>query len=64
MICDLGVMLNNPLSYTDHIAFTLSKATRALGFIIRNGSNFRNIKVLEILYFALDLPVIEFGSVF
>lgn len=61
-MCDLGIKINNSFSFTDHILNVINKATRVLGFVIKNARIFRNIRVLRILYFALVRPILEFAS--
>ncbi|CAI6372350.1 unnamed protein product [Macrosiphum euphorbiae] len=53
-IKDLGVIFSSSLSFTAHIQSITIKASRSLGFIIRNTRDFNNIVSLKILYFALD----------
>jgi hypothetical protein len=41
----------------------LLKATRTLGFVVRNTHDFNNTMSLKVLYFALIRSILEYGSV-
>jgi hypothetical protein len=62
-ICDLGVVLSDDLSFSEHNNIIYNKAIRNLGFIKRNCSEFNNHNCLITLYTALVRSVLEFGSV-
>lgn len=59
---DLGVHLDNQLSYSHHIDRIVGKATAALGFIIRNSKSFSTMKSLKILYCAFVRSHLEYAS--
>lgn len=59
---DLGVLLDTELSYKQHISFTISKASRQLGFIFRAGKNFTDVYCLKALYCALVRSTLEYCS--
>jgi hypothetical protein len=61
-IKDLGVILDEKLSYTNHIEYVSSRAFRTLGFISRNTKHFRDPSSLTILFNSLVRSVLEFGS--
>ncbi|XP_038120658.1 uncharacterized protein LOC119770244 [Culex quinquefasciatus] len=50
---DLGVMLDSKMTFTDHITYTVSKASKTLGFIFRIAKNFRDLGCLKALYCSL-----------
>ncbi|XP_022819582.1 uncharacterized protein LOC111351717 [Spodoptera litura] len=50
---DLGVHMVTELTFRKHVTDLCSKSFRHLGFILRQGHDFKNIAVLKILYNAL-----------
>lgn len=50
---DLGVLINCSLTFNDHINSCISSASKMMGFIIRQGVNFQNLKTFITLYNAL-----------
>ena len=68
---DLGVMLDQKLTFGDHVDFTVRKANRALGLLMRtlqtgkNGRPFKsaNQRALLSTYFANVRSVLEYCSV-
>ncbi|CAI6370620.1 unnamed protein product [Macrosiphum euphorbiae] len=60
---DLGVIFSSSLSFTAHIQSITIKASRSLGFIIRNTRDFNNIVSLKILYFSLVRSIPEYCSI-
>jgi len=61
--CDLGFILVPSLSPGAHIDYIISKAFRTLGFIKRIAIEFELSRSLKALYYALDRPILEYGSV-
>lgn len=59
LFCALSVLIDCKFSFTDHIIYTVNKATRVLGFITRYSKHFKNIKTLKCLYFLLVRPIID-----
>lgn len=59
---DLGINLNNKLSYNIHIYETISKSLKMLGFIQRSGSNF-SVDTLKLLYCSLVRSILEYCSI-
>ena len=57
-----GIILNDRLSWTDHIDFVCKKASKKLGLLNKNKNAFSR-NVLIKLYKSTILPVIEYGSV-
>jgi hypothetical protein len=62
-IKDLGIIFSSSLSFTVRIQLITIKATRSLGFIIRNTHDFNNIVTLKTLYFALVCSILEYCSI-
>lgn len=60
---DLGILIDEKLTFKDHIAYIVSKASRQLGFIFRFAKNFKDIYCLKALYCALVRPTLEYASV-
>ena len=50
---DLGVYLDNRLSFNFHAAETIKSANRMLSFVIRSCKNFKKVTTFKILYYAL-----------
>lgn len=59
---DLGVFIDNKLTYGHHIDHIAKKASSALGFIIRNASSFKTMKTVKILYCAYVRSHLEYAS--
>lgn len=59
---DLGIYFDCELSFSHHIAQTVSSANKALGFVLRNCKNFNNLLVLKTLYFSLVRSRLEYGA--
>ena len=62
-VCDLGVVFDSKLSFVDHINFTIAKALRMLGFIIRNCRDFVGIGTLVLLYDTYVRSRLEYASI-
>lgn len=62
-IKDLGVLLDSKLSFSDHISYITSKASRSLGFIFRIAKDFTQISCLKTLYCSLVRSTLEYCSV-
>ena len=58
---NLGVILDTALKFKPHTTHAIKKAKRALGFIIRNARNLKNVKTLLVLYYALVRSHLEFA---
>lgn len=57
------MLLDSGLTFNDHIDFIVSKANRALGFIIRLSSEIRDPLCLKSLYCCWVRSLLEHGSV-
>ena len=59
---DLGVIFDHQLTFSDHVASITTSAFRALGFVIRNTTDMRNINTVQILYNTLVRSKLEYAS--
>lgn len=62
-IKDLGVVLDCQLSFIEHISYTVSKASKVLGFVFRVAKHFRQVSCLKALYCSLVRSTLEYCSV-
>jgi len=60
---DLGVLIDNKLSFAKHIDMITSKATAALGFVKRFCYDITDISTLKSLYFALVQSHLDYCNV-
>ncbi|XP_043477484.1 uncharacterized protein LOC122508276 [Leptopilina heterotoma] len=60
---DLGVSFTNDFSFNERITETVSKATKSLGFIMRNASVFNKIITVKTLFLTLVRSMIEYACV-
>lgn len=60
---DLGVTFDSKLSFDEHIRLTTESAYKSLGFVLRNGREFDNVKTLNTLYTAFVRCKLEYASV-
>jgi hypothetical protein len=56
------VIHDSKLLFDEHINAIISKATKALGFLIRNCKDFTNAKTLKILYCSIVSSNLEYVS--
>ncbi|KAL0860199.1 hypothetical protein ABMA27_010506 [Loxostege sticticalis] len=59
---DLGVIHDDKLLFDKHIESIISRANRALGFVIRSSYNFQRAKTIKLLYCAFVRSILEYGS--
>ncbi|KAL0881298.1 hypothetical protein ABMA27_001181 [Loxostege sticticalis] len=59
---DLGVIHDSKLIFEDHINSIVAKASRALGFVMRNSVSFNKVKTLKILYCTFVRSHLEYAS--
>lgn len=62
-ISDLGILLDEKLTFKPHCDKLISKANGLLGFIKRRAKEFDNVWVTKQLYFTYVRSVLEFGSI-
>ncbi|XP_045451209.1 uncharacterized protein LOC123660151 [Melitaea cinxia] len=60
---DLGAIFDKKMSFVPHIYDTVKRASRMLGFIIRNGRAFRRPEIRITLYFSIVRSLLEYASV-
>jgi hypothetical protein len=60
---DLGIYIDNKLSFNYHINSMTAKAYKMLGFILRTAKEFKHHSTLILLYFAFVRSILEYGSV-
>lgn len=61
-IRDLGVIHDKKLTYEKHIDMIANKANRSMGFIVRQSSLFKSVKVIKILYCSYVRSILEYCS--
>lgn len=59
---DLGVLMDNKMSFVPHIDYMVSKAFRSLGFVMRTCKPFYDLQCINIVYFAYVRSVLEYAS--
>lgn len=60
-ITDLGIILDDKLSFKNHYEKIISKAKMLLGFIKRRAKEFNNVWVTKSLFCALVRPILEYA---
>ena len=58
---DLGVIVDNKLSFSSHVAQTTAKANRMVG-LIRRSFDFLNERTFVLLYKSMVRPLLEYGN--
>jgi hypothetical protein len=53
-ISDLGILLDDKLTFKSHCDMTISKAKGLLGFVKRRAKEFDNVWVTKQIYYALN----------
>jgi hypothetical protein len=61
-IKDLGVVLDDKLSFVPHITSIIGKSLRMLGFIKRNTSDFVTVRSFKILYCSLVRSLLDYAA--
>ena len=62
-ISDLGILLDEKLTFKYHCDMIISKAKGLLGFIKRRAKEFDNVWVTRQLYFTYVRSILEYGSI-
>lgn len=62
LVRDLGVYHDSKLIFDSHVDAVVSRASKALGFVLRNSSSFKEIKTLKILYCTFVRSTVEYAS--
>lgn len=60
---DLGVIMDDKFSFSNHINQMVNTAYKTLGFVIRNSSNFNDVAALKCLYYSLVRSKLEYCSI-
>ncbi|KXJ82388.1 hypothetical protein RP20_CCG014064 [Aedes albopictus] len=60
---DLGVLLDSKLTFKDHVAYVVAKASSQLGFLFRFAKSFKDIYCLKSLYCSIVRPILEYSAV-
>lgn len=63
VVKDLGILLDRKLTFATHTEYVISRVSKLLGFIIRNGRSFKRPQTKISLYNSLVRSIIEYGSV-
>lgn len=61
-IRDLGVIVDDKLLFDQHVNSIVTKASKALGFILRTTACFRSLKPVKILYCSFVRSHLEYAS--
>lgn len=61
-IKDLGILIDSKLTFKDHVAYVVSKASSQLGFLFRFAKKFKDIYCLKALYCSIVRPILEYSS--
>ena len=62
VVKDLGVLLDAGLLFDKHIVNIIGKAFKMLGFIFRQGSDFKDIRTFNLLYNSYVRSYLEYAS--
>lgn len=60
---DLGVLIDEKLTFGKHVEYIIAKAYSMLGFVMRSCKDFRDIRALKSVYFAHVRSYLEYASV-
>lgn len=60
---DLGILLDSKMTFKDHVAYAVSKASSQLGFLFRYAKKFRDVYCLKALYCSIVRPTLEYSSI-
>ena len=63
LIKDLGVLLDEKLTFSKHVEYVIAKSYSMLGFLMRTCKQFTNILSLKNVYFAYVRSYLEYASV-
>lgn len=63
MVKDLGILMDEKLTFSKHVDYIIAKAYSMLGFVIRTCRDFKNVNTLKSLYFAHVRSYLEYASV-
>lgn len=60
---DLGILVDTKLTFKDHVAYVVSKASSQLGFLFRFAKKFKDVYCLKALYCSIVRPILEYSSI-
>src|SRR5699024_689994 len=60
---DLGITLDNKLTFIHHYNNIISRANKALGCVKRFSKDFKNLTTLKTLYVAHVRSILEYGAI-
>ena len=63
VVKDLGILMDEKLTFGKHIEYVIAKSYSMLGFISRTCKEFRSVRTLKSLYFAHVRSYLEYASV-
>ena len=63
VVTDLGILIDDKMTFSPHFDKIKSKGTKILGFIKRRAHEFDDPYVTKKLYCAFVRPIMEYGSV-
>ncbi|CAH2094536.1 unnamed protein product [Euphydryas editha] len=63
VVKDLGIILDRKLTFQPHIDYIIKRASRMLGFVLRNAKFFKNYNTKMVLFNILVRSCLEYGSV-
>ena len=58
----LGIIIDNKLSFNDHIQYIKTKANKTLYFLKNNSRHFDDYDAFRTLYFSYLYPILSYGS--
>ena len=59
---DLGVLVDNKLTFKNHVTNMIQVSSKILNFVIHRGYHFKNIDTLKLLYYCLVRSRLEYAS--
>lgn len=62
-VMDLGFLLDTQLNFNKHIEYITARAYGMLGFVMRTCSEFKDPRVLKVMYYTHVRSIMEFGAV-
>ena len=62
-IKDLGIIIDNKLSFSNHLQYIKTKANKTLYFLKFNSKHFDDFDAFRTLYYSYLFPILSYGSV-
>ena len=60
---DLGIIIDNKLSFSNHLQYIKTKANKTLYFLKFNSKHFKDFDAFRTLYYSYLFPILSYGSV-